>query len=183
MAALQLLKGTALTDLTALRAQIGAVDLSQQSASFTSSSIQSHIPCGTLVEIVGPARTQLMVDILAERHAAAEALTLWVESDFSVYPIGLQQNGVNLSRLLFVECEKESSWVLGQALQAQIFPILIAANFNFHEKELRRFQLMSERARATTFLLSEKRQQSWVPQLVLEAEGNEVNVLRRRGNA
>jgi hypothetical protein len=169
--------------LQALRAQIGAIDTSQKSESFSSASIQSHIPCGALVEIVGPARTQVMVSILAEQQKATNALALWSESDFSVYPIGLLQKGVNLSRLLFVECDKAATWALGQALQSQIFPIIVAANFNFHEKDLRRFQLMSERSRATTFLLSEKRQPSWVPQLVLEAEGDEVTVIRRRGFA
>lgn len=142
MAALQMVKGTALTDLASLRAQIGAIDLSQKTKG------------GALVELVGPTCTQEMVSILVERQkAAANTLALWCESEFSVYPIGLLQQGVDLSRLLFVEATKDVSWVLGQALQSQLFPTVIAANYQFHEKELRRLQLLSERANTTTFLL------------------------------
>ncbi len=188
-AALQIVRTT---DLAALRAKIGAIDGSNdshnKSESYTSQWVHAHIPRGALVEVIGPARTELMVHILAEQQKNTLAPTLWVEGDFSVYPIGLAQQGVDLSRLLFVECDKAASWVLGQALQAQIFPLMVAADFNFHEKEMRRFQLLSERARATTFLLSAERRQSWVPQLVLEAFSNEdsgelqVNIVRQRGS-
>jgi hypothetical protein len=173
--------------LAALREQIGAIDGSRKTEGYSSEWVSAHIPRGALVEIVGAARTELMVHLLAEQQKeSSEARALWVEADFSVYPIGLVQKGVELSRLLFVEAPKDSAWVLGQALQAQVFPFLIASDFQFHEKDLRRFQLLSERAHATTFLLSSERRQSWVPQLVLEAspseEGGEieVNILRQR---
>lgn len=171
--AFQVLNGDALqrrtVDLRALRAQIGAIDGTARADGFETQLLNTQIPRGAVVEIIGAGRTQFMVKLLAERQKQADTLALWVEKEFSVYPLGLQQQGVDLSRLLFVESDKAAAWVLGQALQAQIFPIVIAADFTFDEKELRRFQLLSERSRATTFLLSDERRPSWVPQLVIEA--------------
>jgi len=111
----------------------------------------------------------------------------WVEPKITVNPYALFQKGVNLQNILFIEAQDSMNWCLAQTLEAGCFQAIIADGNLFTERELRRYQLLSERRNTHFFLLSQKAHASWVPHLQIEAKkfggnsGVHLQVLRRRG--
>jgi hypothetical protein len=155
-------------------------------------------PLGAIVEISGTGKTELVAQFLKEHPDFKIA---WVEENISINPYALRQKGVKLNNLLFIEAKKELSWCLAQALNSGCFQAVVTGssaigssvavnNLNdkkFSEKDLRRFQLLSEKCKSHFFLLSEKPHNSWVPHLQLEVAKTksqlEIAILRKRGHA
>ncbi len=147
-----------------LRQLIGAVDsFSTNTSSF--SLYPSGIPKGAVTEIAGSGKTQFIARFLAE-HPDYKAA--WVEESITINPYALFQKHVNLNNILFIEAQKELPWVLSQALQSGCFKALITNVSFVSEKDLRRYQLLSEKSQAHFFLLSESLHKSWVPKLQLD---------------
>jgi hypothetical protein len=137
---------------------------------------------GSLVEIVGSGKTEFLTGFLKEHKDFQVA---WIEENMSVNPYALFQKGVELKNVLFVETKKEFSWSLSQILQSGCFQAVVTSHKKFIDKDLRRFQLLSERGRCHLFLLSSELHKSWVPNLQLEVmkEEKSLNILthKKRG--
>ncbi len=170
--------------LQLLRSQVSFLDGSEKSENYSLSEESVRIPKGALVELTGPGRYAFVAHFLA-RHQQTRAA--WVEHELTAYPPGLLQRGVGQSQITFIESAEHTAWVLTQALQSQVFPILIGCDLDLNEKAQRKFQLLAERAQCTFFRLSGRWQPSWIPTLSLKIEGLaagefRIQTLRRRGS-
>lgn len=135
---------------------------------------------GALTEISGLGKTEFLSEFLKE-HPDFKAV--WIESEITVNPQAFFQKGVHLKNILFIESKKDMSWCITQCLQSNCFQVVVGYGGVFKEKELRRFQLLCEKAKNHFFILSDKPHNSWVPHLQLEvkkAKNFEVKTARRR---
>ena len=141
---------------------------------------------GSFIELTGSQRTEFTAQFLSENP---ELKVAWVEESITINPYALKQKGVCLDNILFVEGKKDLAWCLNQVLGSGCFQIVVTENSRFHEKDLRRFQLLSEKAQNHFFLLSANPTPSWVPHLQLKTskvkyQGQDhwsVHALRKRG--
>lgn len=164
-----------------LRALIGVHERHQKNtASF--SLYEEGFAAGTVAEIYGHGKTEFLTHFLREHR---ELKVAWVEPEMTINPYALHQRQVDLKNVLFIEAQKEMAWCLGQALQSGCFQVLVVSGARFSERELRRFQLLSERAASHFFLLSEKPHSSWVPSVQIEVQKSRDNLRvithKRRG--
>lgn len=166
-----------------LRELIGAVKYQDKESSSFSLYPEGFRP-GTLIEITGQGKTEFVSEFLKEK---SEFKTVWIESEFTINPYAFFQKGVKLENVLFVEAKKEMTWCMAQCLQSDCFKILVTHGQNFQERELRRFQLLCEKAKTHLFILSQTPHKSWVPYLQLEVNKKsssfEVKTLRKRGHS
>lgn len=137
---------------------------------------------GSFIELTGSQRTEFTAQFLCEHP---ELKVAWVEESITINPYALKQRGVCLDNILFVEGKKDLAWCLNQVLGSGCFQIVITENNRFHEKDLRRFQLLSEKTQSHFFLLSANPTPSWVPHLQLKISKTDhhwsVSALRKRG--
>ena len=120
------------------------------------------VPRGALTEVSGPygsGKTEALLKFIAA-HQQALGRVAWIEDRFTAYPTGFLQQGVDLSRLLFIEGGAESIWAAHQVLRSQIFGAVVIfvreATLSASEPrvELRRLQLSAEQSNACVFLLT-----------------------------
>lgn len=167
--------------LAELRQLIGAVETVER-ARHTFSIYPDGLPQGTLIEVAGSGKTEFVACFLKEQK---ELKVAWIEENISINPYALRQKGVGLKNILFIEAGREMNWCLSQALQSGCFQVLVAESKSFREKDLRRYQLLTEKTAGHFFLLSQTLGQSWVPhlQFQIEKQGKELKVKlsRKRG--
>lgn len=169
--------------LQELRSRLGLLESPSQRETFSFSRFPGGLPRGGLVEISGFGKTESVAAFLAENPQLRAA---WVESRFSLLPSALQQRGVDLSKIFFVEGKEQSAWAATLLLRSQIFPAIVyqappPPRPREAEKELRRFQLLAERSATTMFLLNEEPlQEAWPIRLSLTCEGARLTARRRR---
>lgn len=137
---------------------------------------------GSFIELTGPQRTEFTALFLKENPQMKVA---WIEETISINPYALKQKGVDVDAILFIEGKKDITWSLSQVLSSGCFQIVVAENFRFAEKDLRRFQLLSEKTLNHFFLLSPQSSSSWVPHLQLQITKSDnqwdIQTLRKRG--
>jgi hypothetical protein len=165
--------------LQELRARLGAFDNHHTRERVPYSRLPSGLPRGILVELTGPGKTSMVVQLLAENP---ELRTAWIEQHFSLLPSAFVQRQVNLEKIFFIEGGKQSAWAAGAVLRSQLFPIVVYNAPYGEERELRRFQLLSERSNTTMILLGEKplEQKAWPIRMSLEARGRQLTVVKGR---
>jgi hypothetical protein len=175
--ALTLVKPT----IAELRQLIGAVP-AETRPRHSFSLYPSGFHTGSFVELTGTSRTEFITLFLREN---AELNVAWVEESITINPYAMKQKGVVLDNILFIEAGKNVPWCLSQVLGSGCFQILVTENSRFTEKDLRRFQLLSEKSQSHFFLLSETPTTSWVPNLQLKVAHIDshwdVQSLRKRG--
>lgn len=160
--------------LEELRARIGALEIRiREQHAF--SLYAGGLPKGCLVEIAGHGKTECTVRFLSEHPGVAVA---WIEGEFSLFPTALLQRRVDPAKILFIEGKKDAAWAAGVILRSGLFPFVIYHAPYKDERELRRFQLLSERARATMILLQEKPSDAWPIALQLEMKDGRPEVRR-----
>lgn len=164
-----------------LRQMIGALSSTErprQSFSLYPEGFFTH----SLIELTGPQRTEFIALFLKENPQMKVA---WIEETITINPYALKQKGVAVDAILFVEGKKEITWSLSQILNSGCFQVVVAENFHFSEKDLRRFQLLTEKTLPHLFLISETPSASWVPHLQLHVTKHsqewEIKTLRKRG--
>lgn len=167
--------------LAELREMIGATSLPARSR--TSFSLYPQgFSVGTLVEVTGLSRTEFIALFLKENSQLKIA---WIEETITINPYALKQKGVQLDNFLFVEGKGEIAWCISQVLSSGCFHVVVIENARWSEKDLRRFQLLSEKSQNHFFLLSTHPSSSWVPHLQLRvartSAGWNIQSLRRRG--
>lgn len=137
---------------------------------------------GSFVELTGAGKTEFIALFLQENPTLKVA---WIEETITVNPYALRQKKVNLDNVIFIEGRKELTWCLTQVLGSGCFQIIITQNVKFTDKDLRRFQLLSEKSQSHFFLLSTTAVSSWVPHLQLKITKNKfdwnIQTLRKRG--
>ncbi len=164
-----------------LRELIGGVH-SHSKARSSFSLYPDGFALGSVTELVGAGKTHAIALFLKEH---SDFKVAWVESHLTINPYALFQLGVNLENILFIEAQKDLSWCLDQTLQSGCFKVVVAYTKKIQEKDLRRYQLISEKNQSHFFLLSERAHKSWVPQLQLRVlkTNNSIGfeMIRKRG--
>jgi hypothetical protein len=155
--------------LLELRQQIGAIDGRVPREVYKFDYLQQPLPKGSVVEFAGTGKTELILHFLKEHPTLSVA---WVESRFSLNPYALLQKQVNFESLIFIEGGRDAHWALHQLLQSQAFDLVISGDLNLEENEMRRFKLLSEKAKTTLFLLADKMHTSWVQTVQVQTRRN-----------
>src|SRR4051812_29844609 len=132
-----------------------------------SSYLSSGVPLGAIIEIAGPGKTEFVVQLLSEYP---ETRVAWIESVFSIYPFGMLQRKISLSRVLFIEAQQHLEWAALQILKSQIFPFIVLYGQALEVQNLRRIQLASEKAQACVLWLTSQAQSYWPLSLVLQTQ-------------
>lgn len=159
-----------------LRARIGTLE-KRSRETIPWSCLEGGLLKGGLVEITGAGKTGAVAKLLAESNLP----TAWVESNFSVFPTALVQRQVNLEKIFFVEGGRDCSWAATTILRSQLFSLLVYSAPYGEERELRRFQLLAERAKTTMLLLAPIRPTlAWPISLCLEMRSGSCAILRRK---
>lgn len=170
--------------LQELRQLIGAVEhVERERSSFAL--FQKGFPKGSIIEVCGPGKTELVALFLKEHP---EFKVAWIEREITINPYALFQKGLKTENVLFIEAKEQLEWCLNQALQSACFQAIVTnalTSSSFDEKDLRRYQLLAERSQAHFFLLSENLHQSWVPNLQLKVKkkklGFNIETIKKRG--
>lgn len=175
--ALNLVKPT----IQELRALIGATQ--QESRPRNSFSLYPDgFFTGSFIELTGASKTEFVALFLKENPQLKIA---WVEETITINPYALRQHKVDLDSVLFIEGGKDIAWCLTQVLGSGCFQAVVTQNPQFSEKDLRRFQLLSEKGQNHFFMLSDNTSPSWVPHLQLKVTKRNsdwnIQTLRKRG--
>jgi hypothetical protein len=163
--------------LQELRVRIGAIEKFSREQALPYSLLSQGMPKGVLVEMTGAGKTESAVRFLAENPELGAA---WIESSFSLYPPAVAQRQRSLENTFFVEAGKDSAWAASTILRSRLFPVVVYKAPYRDERELRRFQLLAERSRATMLLLGAKPLASWPIALSLEVRERKLFVLRQK---
>ncbi|MBI3544249.1 MAG: hypothetical protein HY075_13345 [Deltaproteobacteria bacterium] len=139
----------------------------------------SGFPRGAVSELSGPhggGKTQLALKLIAENPRLHVA---WVESELSIYPCALPQQGVALGRVLFAEAGEQALWSAHQMLRSGIFGILVLSPQRPLEQiDLRRLQLAAEQSNTSVVLLSEEPTLTGAWPIALQLEVNRSSIRR-----
>ena len=117
------------------------------------------LPQGALVEWCGDAAESALCHFF---RRFPETQLAWMQRKITVYPPALPERGVALKRVFFLEVEASSDWAwsLQQCLRSGLFQFVVAYTEDLPEKRqdlfLRKCQLLGERSRTTTCLVSRK---------------------------
>lgn len=140
----------------------------QKKGFFVSTEKNQNIPKGSLIEVYGAGKTEWFIKFLLKN---LEVKVLWIEDKISISPTAIEQRGVNLERILFIQLEKKEDflWTATQALRSCSFEVIAFPShlFNYSKLKLdqntilRRFQLLAKKTNTSIFLLSEKRISAW----------------------
>jgi|GEM_PF-4144635 len=164
--------------LKRLRQVIGALDGSMPKEGHFFTLLGEYLPKGSLIEFYGIGKTSAWVSFLREHK---QMRSVWLESELSIYPLALMQQGIDLEKIFFLEEKnwnrKNFVWALHQILQSSVFDVVTIANMKFSEAELRRWQLLAEKNKQMVFLISQEPHSSWVPALQIEVKRDQKDLL------
>jgi hypothetical protein len=138
------------------------------------------VPQGVLIEVSGPARTTFLLRYFKENPALQ---VLWLETSFTLFPPHLQQEGLSLSRFVFVEAQKEVFSSLRKVLRAQCFGCLVSTVSFEDEKIYKALRLLAEKSGMTVFFLTQAHRSFWPIAVQYEADwknSDELSVNLRR---
>lgn len=148
-----------------------------------STAIPQGLPKGGVVEVSGNGKTEFIVQFLSENP---QLRAVWLESGTGgdINPYGIFQRKTSLSRILFVQPEREAVWTLLQVLRSSLFGAVIVDDQR-QRLPLRALQLAAEKAKASVFLLSETLQKNaWSLSMQVRTEKIEgqlhIHVVRQR---
>lgn len=142
----------------------------------------SHpLPRGALVELLGSGSREWLFSLFRMHEKTRIA---WIEPQLSLFPPAVFQRGVDLSRLLFVETEKEWTWALLQVLRAKLFHFAVTpmelVPANGTDVFLRKLQIQAERSGTTLFFLSEQETPFFAITHRIRIEAGTTEVLKRK---
>lgn len=175
--------------LRALPGVLPSVPAPRESLPFTG--LKGGIPRGAVIEVCGShgsGKTEFVLKFLAENPKLRVA---WIEDQMSVYPMALPQHGVGLSRVLFVDADKELLWIAHQIMRSRIFKVVVlsgakaALGGREGAIELRRLQLAAEQTGSTLVLLSEEptREGAWPISVQVKVQRPQLHIIKNRGMA
>lgn len=142
------------------------------------SQLSDGLPVGAITQIYGFGKTEAAIQIIKDNPGLKAA---WIEPEFELNPLAVEQRDVDLTRMLFAEAGEHLVWACHQILKSQLFPIVVLKDAPMEEMLLRKLQLAAEKAQASLIVLTEEFSPSWPISLMLKATmDGELNVLRRR---
>jgi hypothetical protein len=167
-----------------LREKIGSLDLSPREV-WASPSFAPRVTRGIVAELLGTARTEWLLELF---HHNPEPLILWWEREPSANPLAIQQRGVNLERIKFINSAGNLQQPLRLALESGHYPFIVAPTRFDDTKTFQRLHLLAEKAKSTLFLLADEEfSQAWPISLQLEInfsdEGLHIEVHRQKHGA
>lgn len=169
--------------LQKLKLILNLQELRTQRESWTAPGLPDGIPRGALVELLGPSRTEWFLQFL-KMHP--ELRTFWAERDQQILPTAIHQRGVDLRRITFGILGTDSVPSLRKVIQSQTYEVILAPNKFTEIKIFQAFQLFTEKANNTFFLLGqEKPSTAWPIALQLEIhqsddESFQIEILKQR---
>ncbi len=142
--------------LAELREKVGAIAPLDRRPGWALPDCGLSLPRGSLVEVLGAGSREWLFGIF--RHHA-ETRIAWIEPKLTLFPPAVAQRGVDLSRILFLETEREWNWALLQSLRSKLFHFAITpiglVPTRGTDVFLRKLQIQAERSGTTLFFLSE----------------------------
>lgn len=140
------------------------------------------IPRGAITEICGSGKSELVLRFLAEHKTLSVA---WVEERFSAFPTAFTQFGIDMKRVLFLEGNSDSLWIILQLLKSQAFGVVVLYGDLSDFKVLRKIQIAAEKSNTIFFWLSKEPSHHWTSSLQIQVSRNSdslsVEVLKQRG--
>ncbi|MBL7714475.1 MAG: hypothetical protein JNL01_03340 [Bdellovibrionales bacterium] len=164
-------KKPSLTDLTRIQGVALANTLRKESLPF--SRIDGGLEKGKITEWIGPlgcGKSELVLQFLNENP---ETRCAWIEEKFTALPSSFSKQGTDLNRFLFIETGPETpnnlGWAAAQVLRSGIFQVIVLHSNRVSSIDLRRIQLLAEKAQACVLVLREapvaqSRAQDWMIQ-------------------
>lgn len=159
-----------------LRARLRGFHTSIIRESFPVSFFKGGFPRGAIVEITGRGKCEAVATFLAENPH----YTVWIEKNRKIFPYALLQRKVDLKKILFVEARKDAEWVAATALRSKVFPIIVYDCAYHDVRDLRRWQLLAEKAQTTMILLRDRPSEFWPITLCLKVNNRKVEILRKK---
>jgi len=120
--------------------------------------ISEGLPQGILIELIGTAKAEWMMRLLALNPDVRLA---WLEHRMTVFPTAMSQRGVSLNRAVFIETEKNLLWSARQVLQSQLFGCVVLPGIPLVDRELKRLQLGCEKSGCSVFFMAERPSTNW----------------------
>ncbi len=136
-----------------LKLLINAADLTLPRESLVAPGLSEGIPRGAIVELLGPSRTEWFIQFL---KAHPERRTFWAEREQQILPTAIHQRGVDLRKITFAILGTDSVPSLRKVIQSQTYDFILAPNKFAEIKVFQAFQLFTEKANNTLFLLGDK---------------------------
>lgn len=167
--------------LRQLREQTGSLHISEKEM-WQAPSFAPGIARGIVAELLGNARTEWLLALFALHP---EHFIFWCEREMQANPTAIQQRGITLNRVKFINSAGDLQQPLKTALESQQYPFVIAPNRFTDIKTYQRFKLLTEKSKSTLFLLAkEEFSSAWPISLQLEInfceEGFQIEVQRQK---
>jgi hypothetical protein len=155
--------------------------ISREKEKFLSSDLETGIPRGVLIELFGIGKTEWLIRFLSENAFIKAA---WIEKKFTVHPTAIEQRGVSLKRILFVEAEHDFQWVVSQTIRSQLFEVVVIPGDSFKDVKkdrfLRRLQLLAEKANTSLFILSEEMTLAWCIAVQIKVSSSGIQIFKKK---
>lgn len=166
-----------------LREKVGAIVRLEPRPGWAVPESDLVLPRGALVELLGSGTREWLFRMFRMHPKTRIA---WVEPKLSLFPPAAVQRGIALSRMLFVETEREWNWAMLQILRAKFFHFAVTPVGLVPAKGtdvfLRKLQIQAERAGTTLFFLSDADTPSFgiTHRIRVGKEGGRPEILKRK---
>lgn len=129
--------------------------------------MQVGVAQGIICELLGNARTEWLLAFF--RMHPADYI-FWCEKEQRISPLAIRQRGIDLKRILFVDCGDDLQKVLHRTLESAQYPFIVSPQQFNDVRSLQRLHLLAGKAQATVFLLPQQKQfsQAWPVSLQLD---------------
>lgn len=131
------------------------------------------IPQASVVEVVGHARMEFVVNFCTEQ---ADLTVACVEREWTLFPPAVAQRGVDITRWLMVEAGEKDLWVIEELLASDFFSVIVAPDLKLNLPLWRRLHLECQRSGTTLFILSEEAHHQVGSLFLIEAQWREGNL-------
>lgn len=169
--------------LAELREKVGAIARLEPLPGWSLPDEDLVLPRGALVELLGGNSREWLFRFF---QAHADTRIAWLEPELTLFPTAVAQRGIALSRMLFVETDRERNWALLKILRSGFFHFAITpvdlVPARGADVFLRKLQIQAERAGTTLFFLSDTETPSFgiTHRIRVERDGGRPEVLKRK---
>lgn len=134
-----------------LKLLIGEIENIETREVFVAPSLPHGIARGSIVELMGPHKTEWLLLFLKEQP---ELKVFWCEKKQSILPTAIAQRGVELSRITFAVVNENMVLPVRKVLQSQLYEVVVAPSEFTEIRILKALQLFTEKANSILFLMS-----------------------------
>lgn len=123
------------------------------------------VPKGSLIEVVGEARFEWMIQFFSE---PLDLKVAWVEPEWTLFPPAVLQRGVDITRWLLLEAGEQSLWVVEELLASHFFSVIVVDDLKVSYAFWRRLQLACKKSGVSLFVLSAEAQTNRMGSFLME---------------